>query len=318
MVNPDSIHYRNPTEADIGSIVNVINSSKQELPFHKKTTAKEVDMFVFKSPDLKESGYWLAEINGKTVGYADGIIIDSRIAAGKNDSHVSVDVIPKYRGMGIETELVRLSLEYLKSKNIKSAQTIVEDQADWKKEFISKFKFNDIRHSYSMICENETEPHMYNLPDGIKFEDIMFKEINEKQLAQAVNILNETFAEHFNYSPIKIDDLIRIRDTDTGNTMTTLVKKGSKNIGIGTFDEGVSDVNPKNKVGVALGLGISKPYRKKGIGRSLLSHGMRWMWNRGIKTVNLDVDAKNADALKIYTSLGFNINSEDITYQLEL
>lgn len=54
-------------------------------------------------PDLEEAGIknvWIAEINGKMVGFLTGNI-DNRC--------VAVEVLPEYQGLGIATQLVEAS-----------------------------------------------------------------------------------------------------------------------------------------------------------------------------------------------------------------
>ena len=72
------------------------------------------------------------------------------------------------------------------------------------------------------------------------------------------------------------------------------------------------------KVGWVDILGVNPPNRKTGIGRSLLSNGMRWIYDQGMDTIYLGMDAENSKALGLYTSLGYEIHKESVSYSLEL
>ena len=45
---------------------------------------------------------------------------------------------------------------------------------------------------------------------------------------------------------------------------------------------------------------------------------MKWILDQGMDTVYLGMDAENAKALDLYKSLGFKVDQEGITYQLDL
>jgi len=64
--------------------------------------------------------------------------------------------------------------------------------------------------------------------------------------------------------------------------------------------------------------GVLKEHRRKGIGKALLANAMRWLWNRGMDTVYLGVDETNPKALRVYESVGFEVEQEGVTYCLEL
>ena len=84
------------------------------------------------------------------------------------------------------------------------------------------------------------------------------------------------------------------------------------------FFAAIYNKEKNKKTGWADILGVKKSCRKSGIGRALLSDGMHWIWNQGMDTIYLGMDAENSSALGLYTSLGYRIHEESITYRLEL
>ena len=145
------------------------------------------------------------------------------------------------------------------------------------------------------------------------------EEASDEEIAEFVVAFNDTFADHFNFSPQPVERFIKYRDTEEEISVMTYARKDGKTIGVCMCEE-PTIYNEQNgtKDGWADILGVSKSYRSKGLGRALLADGMHWLWNRGLNHIYLGMDAENSKALDLYTSLGFRVNTEGITYQLEL
>jgi mycothiol synthase len=66
-------------------------------------------------------------------------------------------------------------------------------------------------------------------------------------------------------------------------------------------------------------LAVRPAYRRRGIGRALMLSGMRRIAERGYRVVGLAVDADNPNqALRLYQSLGFVIQSRGTVYRKEV
>lgn len=113
-----------------------------------------------------------------------------------------------------------------------------------------------------------------------------------------------------------------IKERDEEETVIdrlAFAKDGHTIVGACLCEESVEYNNQNNvKTGRVCSLGVIKKYRRKGIGKALLSEGMKWIHDQGMDTIYIEVDAENPDALHLYTSLGFKIYSEDIIYIKEL
>lgn len=56
-----------------------------------------------------------------------------------------------------------------------------------------------------------------------------------------------------------------------------------------------------------LGMSVKQPWRRKGVGRELMTAALEWAPTVGIKRVELYVYARNAPAIALYESFGFTI-----------
>lgn len=101
--------YRHPVEADIETITDIINRSRRELPLHSDDSVEEVRMRTFENPDYDPEQFRIVTVNGEAAGFGGALIEKSRIDAGMNDGWISMEVVPEYRGKGIEQQLMKFS-----------------------------------------------------------------------------------------------------------------------------------------------------------------------------------------------------------------
>jgi mycothiol synthase len=311
--------YRHPSEADIEAINDVLNRSGRELPLHRDETLVETREFTIEEEDYDADGFLLAIVNNEAVGYGGSHVYDARIAAGKNDARITAAVVPEHRGKGIEQHFMEFSIDYLRSRKVVKAYRWCSGQEGWRHDLALEFGFKDVRHFFMMVWKQKKAPKILQPPDGISIEDKMFKEASDELIAHFVEGMNDSFADHYNFSPTPVEKFLKWRETDEEISRLTLAKEGEKIVGVCMCEESVLYNKENNtKAGWANILGVSKPYRKRGIARALLTEGMRWIYDRGMDTIYLGMDAENRKALGLYTSLGYQVHTESINYELNL
>lgn len=64
-------------------------------------------------------------------------------------------------------------------------------------------------------------------------------------------------------------------------------------------------------------LGVKEGYRRKGIGRKLITQGVDWASSSGVEKVSMCVEAENEMALELYASIGFVVDWENVAYRLQ-
>ncbi len=150
-------------------------------------------------------------------------------------------------------------------------------------------------------------------------EIIVFKVVCVEVIKQFVDGFNDSFSRHYDFSPVPVKRFIKARELARETMRITFAKEGDNIAGVLLVEESTI-YNKENgtRVGWADIRGVRPEYRKKGIGRALLSDGMKWILARGMDTIYLGMDAENAKALNLYNSLGFRVGEESINYLLEL
>ena len=314
-----NVEYRHPVEDDIPAIVTALNDSWRELPFFREETVQEWRAWTFDEPDYDTEGFLVAIIDGKIIGYGGSHISKSRLESGYNDAYISAEVIPEHRGRGIEQHLVKETMTFLRSRNIAQAMRWCESTEGWRHDLSHEFGFKDVRHGYVMKWKEETAPMVVPPPEKVTFETKVIKEASDEEVFRFAKGFNTSFLDHYNFSPITDERAIKWRDNDEEITRICVAVQDDQMVGVCMVQESAK-YNEENgkKDGWANILGVLPEYRKQGIARALLSEGMKWIWDRGMDTIYLGMDAENAKALDLYTSLEFNVYNESINYLRDL
>ncbi len=72
------------------------------------------------------------------------------------------------------------------------------------------------------------------------------------------------------------------------------------------------------RVGIIFMIGIHPDFRRRRLGRPLLTAGLEYLASLGVDHVELEVDGANTPATRLYLSLGFTKDSESYWYEADL
>ncbi|MBU0684603.1 MAG: GNAT family N-acetyltransferase [Thermoplasmatota archaeon] len=313
------IRYRHPTEADVGSIVRAWNLSRRGIPLERDFTIGELRAEIFDDEDYDINGSWVAEAKGEIVGFGCGTVERRRVESGLLEGFVTVEVVPEHRGRGIEKEIMNRVLAYLRSRRLERAEQFCPTLTGWRNTLSEEYGFRGVRHFFRMVRKGGNPPKDIRIPAGVRFERKMFKDADEGDVSLLVATFNDTFSEHFGFSPVSAKRWLRLRDAYEDVGMITFAVREGRTVGICFSDESVLyNKEHASDVGWVWMIGVTKSERGKGIGRALLADSVAWLAGRGIGTVYLGLDAENRKALILYTSLGFDVIHESVYYRLVL
>jgi mycothiol synthase len=158
------------------------------------------------------------------------------------------------------------------------------------------------RSSYHMAIELPDEPAAPALPDGLTLR--RFREGDEEPLRAA---LNEAFADDWEWhdvSPTNFREFyLRARGFDPD--LWLLAEDAGELAGfVLAYPERVGDEG----FGWVGTLGVRKPWRRRGLGESLLRAAFGELYRRGRRHVGLGVDAENVTgALRLYERVGMHV-----------
>lgn len=270
------------------------------------------------SPSFSTDGMLIAEWNGEPAGMVNAYV--DKLREEKKGFIQWLGVLPKFRGNGIAKQLVKKALESLKQKGMQTAETWAQTDRKACTHIFESFGFKQVRatnmmsRSLTAILSNIEENREVNIREAKLSSNTEIKLINW--------LNNEVFKDHFNYRPKPIEEtryvLLELPWFQNQTAFFALLQNRPVGFVVAGIDEGLN--KEKNvKYGWILYIGILKPYRRKGIGTSLMLHAMRLLKAYGMEDALLYVDDLNStNAMKLYEKLGFKTLRKNIIYQLSL
>jgi len=168
--------------------------------------------------------------------------------------------------------------------------------------FVAARGYRPGRSSFTMEAAFDGAPEAPDTPDGIDL-----RTFRERDVEAVRGALNDAFAEtpgHHDISPLGFREFhLSSRGVDT--TLWTLAWSGDELAGfVLAYPERVGDP----ALGWVGTLAVRKPWRRRGLGSTLLLTAFRDLYDRGRRRVGLGVDTENVDgAVRLYERAGMDV-----------
>jgi len=250
--------------------------------------------------------------DGRVVGYEEFYNAHAH-AKLRADGYVH----PEFTGLGIGTSMM-CAVEERARKDIPLAAPDVRvyiqstlDSHDKEGRNIHELAgYLPIRFHWRMQVDLKSPPTVAPLPEGIELRPFIKGE-DDRVLWQAHN---EAWRDLWESHETPFDEwaIDKFEDPGFDPSLWTIAWDGDQIAGFSL-----------NRYRVGIGwirnLGVRRPWRKKGLGYSLLLHSFGEFYKRGTKTIGLGVDAQSpTGATRLYTKAGRYPASEFVTYEKEL
>ena len=297
--------------------VSIFNAAFGDYDDIRSMTLEEMKKME-ESPSFNVDGMFIAEWNGETAGMINAYV--DKLREEEKGFIQWLGVLPKFRGKGIAKKLVEKSIESLKQRGMKVAETWAQTDREACVHIFESLGFKQARVTSIMKRSLKNIPCNIGENMEVTIRDMQMK--NEEDIKLLNRLDNETFKEHFNFRPRTIEEtkyaLFEMPWYNEQKWFFAVLDNqplGYAGIGI---DEGLN--KEKNmKWGWILDIGVLKLYRKKGTGTRLMLHSMQSLKSSGMEQVLLYVDDMNpTNAIKLYEKLGFKALRKSIIYQLSL
>jgi len=313
------IRYEHPTEQDIVRMTGIFNDSRADLPSHRTLKPDEIKAFTFLDRDFEQEGAWLVYSDAESVAYAQGFVDKERLEYGRNDAYFDLEMMRRHRRNGVEEELVAKALGYLRGRGVGHALAQYHESDVWRKSLLYGAGFGETRKYFEMVRRNTGASMEPVFPEGVRTDRRPIAQSPDEIFSRIADIRNESFVDHFNYAPMPAERLKNfLRSGDTIFSVT-FAEAGGRTIAFAlSEDRPPQEGGGKEQEGWVCILGVANSHRKQGIGRALLLDGVKWLTERGVKTIRLLVDAKNDKALGMYKSAGFEIESVEVLMSKDL
>ena len=162
--------------------------------------------------------------------------------------------------------------------------------------------YREVRRFYEMAIELTEEPSEPVLPVGLAVD-----ELRDDEYEAFYEVLNEAFAEHWEWHPTPFDEWFELRHgqhRDEHGLDWFVVRDGDELAAVTRNDASVAGG------GYVGAIGVPPAWRGRGLGKALLLKTFGEFWRRGTTRVTLDVDSQNeTSAVRLYERVGMHVDS---------
>jgi mycothiol synthase len=308
---PQGFFMRRPTLEDVDQVVE-LSRICDIASFGISDTSEERTLMFWQAPgqDLAQDFWLVFAADGRLVGYNGlGHVEPTRMGTGPR-------VHPDYAGQGIEAYLLAQAEERARqfiSQAPQDARVTLNLHCDapnqLARQAIELAGAVFVRSSLRMEIDQTEPPPAPTWPEGI-----VLKPFAEEMVRTIYEADEEIFQDHWGHIPLSFEmwKYWQIENENFEPDLWFLPFEGEQltSIALCGHLDGVAWVD---------GLGVRRPWRRKGLGEALLYHAFGEFYRRGERRVGLTVDAQNlTGALRLYTRVGMRPVVQVDQYQKEL
>ncbi|MGN6378290.1 MAG: GNAT family N-acetyltransferase [Gaiellales bacterium] len=299
---PPGYRVRRPTMSDAAAVAGLISAFDRDIDDEAETTPADVAS-EWRDLDLSREAWLVEAEDGELAAHA---------TLGRRDDALVADgyVHPAHRWRGLGGLLVDLTERA--AAQVEGADVLrngVSMRDPGALSLMAERRYRPVRYFWSMGVVLEQQPPPPQLPDGVTLGTVPQAEWREFHA-----VTEHAFAGHWGHIAHPYDRWLEGAKAHPAFDPTLWVAARLDGRMIGTANCG-----PREGFGYVSYLGVVPEFRGRGIGRALLVHTMRTLWDRGIPDVRLHVDAANpTGATALYTAVGMQTLAEYCFYEKSL
>jgi mycothiol synthase len=289
------VNVRPLVDEDAPTVAALISAEEERLYGRPgRLTGADILMFLQWS---KES--WVWEDDGRMVASA---------SYGVHGDAANIRGIVAEKGRGLGTEIVERGEAFAGAEGTKKIQAGAPEPDAAARALFESHGYREVRRFYEMAIELTEEPAAPVLPAGLVLD-----ELRADEYEAFYDVLNEAFAEHWEWHPDPYDEWLERRKgqhRDEHGPVWFVVRAGDELAAV-----------TRNDVSVAGGgyvgaIGVRPAWRGQGLGKALLLRTFGEFWRRGTTRVTLDVDSENATgAVALYERVGMHVDSCGVAFE---
>ncbi len=304
-----AIRIRRLHPEDIPAWVTLINTA-DAVDQLGRTTDVETMKARLDLPGYGPEHVLLAWRRRRLVGYADLLVLSQERAIG------NVTVHPYFRQQGIGRVLLRRLCALARRCGVRHVDVPVLPRIKAARALLTRSGFYLARVWLEMWWVSIAPPPAPEPPPGVRLRTYRPEQDAGAWAALAIN----AFAGHWEATPLSLEDIaaiICLPDFDPGGFWLAEVDGQLVGQALARYNAHVPALG-----GIPLGriedVAVLPEYRGRGIGRALVLAAMRYLWQQGCRTMELTVDARNTQAIRLYRTLGFIEAGQLHWYRLDL
>ena len=239
----------------------------------------------------------LAEQDGQIVGYA---IVEPEVNIGRS----VIGIGSRSMGLAIRKDLI----EWATNKAVQEAPIAhmsTRDNETELEKLVEQLGWSKVRRYLKLTTSSNITLATAAVPDGFTVRTMLGLD----EVPELTYIQNEAFKEHFGYSPNTEDEILA--HLLTGNSsLDNIVMIHDSYDQLVAYCWALIYERDGLKIGRIGMTAVLPTARKKGLGRAIAEVGFNHLVRQNVDSLELDVDSENAPAIHVYSSLGFEEDSE--------
>lgn len=266
--------------------------------------------------ELATDAWYVSAPDGEIAGYGEISDIGSGRLVADCYTH------PRHLGRGIGTLLVRRSearARELVTNTPAPVRVVIENNVEASDraacDLLEREGYTGVRYFSQMRIDLVDPPAVPIWPDGIAVRAFVPRR-DERATYEAAE---EAFADHWGHAPRPFEEWIqRTERPDFDPSLWFLAEDRGERVEGGEL-AGVALCRLRGESGWVGTLAVRRPWRKRGLGMSLLTHTFGEFYRRGFRQIGLGVDAESlTGATRLYERAGMRVVSRAACYQKEL
>ncbi len=312
------MNIRNYRPEDLAALVELINEADRVDDAGFAVTPN-VLTFRLEGPGVApDENLFVAEADGRLVGY---VLLHQRREETIHRIGVAGIVHPQWRRLGIGTALMRRAEEragMLRQDKPLVLEVGARQRVAGVNELALAMGLQPVRYFFYMHCHN-----LDSLPEPALPPGMAIRTVKPPADAEAMRIAyNDGFSDHWGYTPATAEQFQHWFESSLFRADDTLLAVTDDGQIAGICIVEFPQMEPemlKTNPPLIDDLAVPHAFRRQGIGRAMLLAGMHRIRAQGFPVAALGVDADNPNqALRLYESVGFEVQSRTIVYRKEL
>ncbi|MCK4780098.1 MAG: GNAT family N-acetyltransferase [Candidatus Lokiarchaeota archaeon] len=297
---------------ELSTLLELYNHMARYLdPGAIELTEEYASLLLSNTPDLSNYSLVFENKQNEIIGFV--LIMQFPLDKDTEIWYAQYGIIPKYFKSELPGDLIEATLKLGIKLNI--PELYIQTTGELSAPFDNKIEilgFKPIHYYIFMSIDDLDLVSPPDIPQGIIIR--RQKEITDNR--SIVSVINKGFKDSFMWRDVKPSIWKRRQQSFKKSHIVEYAVAYDKEEVIG-FIQSYFDPNKPN-IGLMNTLSVLPNYRRRGIGSALFATGVEFLRDKGCKTINLLVDAKNEKAARIYEKFGFywKENSTIKTYKL--
>ena len=263
----------------------------------------------------------VAEIDGQMIAYSR-VWWDQETDGDRIYTFLGL-LVPEWRRRGIGRAMIRHGERRLRqiagehpAEIPKYLQRGVVDTEVGLERLLQREGYAAIRYGFSMV-----RPISEPLPEAPMPPGLEVRPVQEGQVRAIIAANDEAFRDHWGHRPMTENDVQQwLEDPISDPTLWKVAWEGDQIAGgVLGFVDGAENEQYGRKRGYTEDIWVRRPWRRRGLARSLLVQSIQMFAEMGMEETALGVDVQNPHgALRLYESVGYRVDRRHTTYRKPL